>query len=281
MATWIKKNYGDANEIVLLSCGDLSSAQNLVNKLGGSKRVTAWEDAVEVFENGRINGAGDCRKLSPGGVANSDGTFGTKLLDADVPKGKAGESLSGNKVTLGGRGGRISSFAAKSFSDRLQAIKDAWNAVYPKIFIERGMLEDVLREYRYLRDLGWQHTLDFADNFKAIDFFKTETAIVEGAQEIIASQVVSVKTTTTKDVFAWLRQDAVKKNIANLEGGATKGGIRWVEKTIKYDNTVPEIHIYMPKANLSLELQKTWYLELNKIPTIKFELHAIEDFMTY
>lgn len=100
---------------------------------------------------------------------------------------------------------------------------------------------------------------------------------MEGAQNIIATSVVSVKTTTTKDVFAWLRQSAVDKNIINLREGGS--GILWAKKTIKYIDVTPEIHICMPKENITQSLRDTWFIELNKKQGVKFEIFAIVEYM--
>ena len=72
----------------------------------------------------------------------------------------------------------MSSFLTKSLTERLQIIKNAWTASYPKIFIERSMLEDYMRIYMYKAELGWQHTLDNASNFPAADFIQIGRAHV-------------------------------------------------------------------------------------------------------
>lgn len=41
-----------------------------------------------------------------------------------------------------------------------------------------------------------------------------------------------------------------------------------------------EIHIYMPKANITEALKNTWMNKLNTVnPKIKFEIKALEDFV--
>jgi hypothetical protein len=41
-----------------------------------------------------------------------------------------------------------------------------------------------------------------------------------------------------------------------------------------------EIHIYMPKANITPELIATWRNKLSTVsPNIKFEIKALEDFI--
>src|SRR5690606_28466724 len=96
-----------------------------------------------------------------------------------------------------------------------------------------------------------------------------------------AKTAVSMKTTTTKSVDDWLNTNAVKSNIDNLKsavGSAADKGITWNGKTIFYNKA--EIHIYMPKENLTQALKTEW---LNKLstehPTIKFEINSLEDFV--
>lgn len=93
LAYWLIKNNLKNKNIVLLSCSDLNSAQNLVNKLGGTSKVTAWEGAVTVFENGAIRGEGVCKEFSPGNISKT-------LSESEIPKGTAGIE-SGEKVVLG------------------------------------------------------------------------------------------------------------------------------------------------------------------------------------
>ncbi|MFT3681951.1 MAG: fibronectin type III domain-containing protein [Ferruginibacter sp.] len=261
----------NVSEVVLLSCADINTAQHLVNKLPDGKTVTAWEGAVEVYENGVIRSEGSaCKKFSKNGEP-------VPLLGNEIPAGANNGTPSGNYVVLGGRKGRVSNFAAKSYQDRLTALQNAWAALYPKIFIERSFLEDVMREYRYTVVEGWNHTLDIASNFLAIDFYKGIEDVT--GTFIEASKVVSMKTTTTKNVFEWLKSPANASNIQNLIGGM-ETGIKWAKKTISYTEGMAEIHIYMPKNNLTSALREEWFAELNKIKEIKFELHAIEDYMT-
>ncbi len=96
LASWLTKKGLQNKNIVLLSCSDLSTAQNLANKLGGTSKVTAWEGAVSVFENGTIKGEGVCKEFSPNNVNRV-------VPDVEIPKGtNAGET--GNKVKLGLQG---------------------------------------------------------------------------------------------------------------------------------------------------------------------------------
>ena len=44
--------------------------------------------------------------------------------------------------------------------------------------------------------------------------------------------------------------------------------------------TNAEIHIYMPKANITESLKTTWLNKLNTVaPNINFEIKALEDFV--
>lgn len=93
LAYWLMKNNLKNKNIVLLSCSDLTAAQNLVNKLGGTSKVTAWEGAVTVFENGVIKGEGACKEFSPGNISKT-------LSESEIPRGTVGVE-SGEKVVLG------------------------------------------------------------------------------------------------------------------------------------------------------------------------------------
>lgn len=101
LSTWIKKNNPSATNIVLLSCSDFNSAQNLANKLG-DKKVIAWEGDVTVFESGAIQGEGRCREFSKSFDRNS---FNFKELSGEtVPAGLANAEKAGPSVSLGRRG---------------------------------------------------------------------------------------------------------------------------------------------------------------------------------
>ncbi|MBY0347803.1 MAG: hypothetical protein K2W79_06040 [Hydrotalea flava] len=98
LATWIQKNYPTANDIVLLSCSDFNSAQNLANKLGNGKTVTAWEGLVKVYESGAIEGSGKCKKFS-----RTDSRYTqnfVEIQESNIPVGKVGAEKSGPSVTL-------------------------------------------------------------------------------------------------------------------------------------------------------------------------------------
>lgn len=152
-------------------------------------------------------------------------------------------------------------------------IADSWKKYYPEIFIERSWFEDAMGYYRYTPNNGWSHTIYIADNFKAVDFYKK---VGEVGNNIFAETVVSMKTTTTKSVEDWLKTKAINKNITDLRKGLNDG-IDWAGKRIQYNKA--EIHIYVPKGNLT-EIKAKWLKILNeKYPEIKFEINTIEHFV--
>ncbi|MBL6445815.1 hypothetical protein JMN32_05825, partial [Fulvivirga sp. 29W222] len=154
-------------------------------------------------------------------------------------------------------------------------IKKAWEASYPQIFFERKLFEDIMGHYRYPKGSGWGHTSDIASNFKAIDFYEDFTQI---GNKVYAETAVSMKTTTTKSVDSWLASNPVKNNIDNLRAGLGDEGILWNGTTIYYNKI--EIHIYMPKSNITPEITTEWINKLNiERPGINFQINALEDFV--
>jgi hypothetical protein len=93
LAKWIGEQGIDAKkQIVLLSCGDLTTAQHLSNKLGRS--VVSNDGWVKVYENGVIEGENSFRKLTPNGNA----------VDAPIVKiGKAEATAGEDVVRLGNK----------------------------------------------------------------------------------------------------------------------------------------------------------------------------------
>ncbi|MEN9610693.1 MAG: hypothetical protein RLZZ628_1507, partial [Bacteroidota bacterium] len=81
----------EGKDIVLLSCSNGTSAQNLANKLGGNRKVIAWEGEVKVFKNGRIEGAGTCKEFRAGPV----------VQNTTPPIGKPNMPAIGEFVALG------------------------------------------------------------------------------------------------------------------------------------------------------------------------------------
>lgn len=139
----------------------------------------------------------------------------------------------------------------------------------------RSFFEDIMGQYRYLKSEGWFHTGDISQYFKGVDFYKGTTV----GNQILAETAVSMKTTITTNVDTWLASAPIKKNIAFLEEGldATRGILSNGKKMI-INNA--EIHIYMPKANITPELVTTWMNKLSTAnPEIKFEIKALEDFI--
>jgi hypothetical protein len=97
LAKYISNNPSfDGKDIVLLSCSDATSAQNLANKLGNNRKVIAWEGEVEVFENGYIKGKGACKEFS----RSTNGQPNTRTLTtAETPKGSGNQNIN-NSVLL-------------------------------------------------------------------------------------------------------------------------------------------------------------------------------------
>ncbi|WP_164121792.1 hypothetical protein [Sphingobacterium sp. xlx-130] len=172
----------------------------------------------------------------------------------------------------------LSEFITKPLDENLSLIAKSWEKYYPEIFIERSWFEDAMGYYRYTPKDGWSHTAYIADNFKAIDFYKKTGEV---GNNIFAETVVSMKTTTTKNVEDWLKTNSIKNNISNLQnsiGGGLNKGITWNGKNIQYNRA--EVHIYMRKENITLELESSWLNKLKKeYPNISFEINALENFV--
>ncbi|MBJ2124825.1 fibronectin type III domain-containing protein [Flavobacterium sp. IB48] len=169
----------------------------------------------------------------------------------------------------------LADFTKKTLSEKLEIIANSWKKGYPDIFKERRFFEDLMGEYRYTKASGWEHTADISDNFKAVDFYKGTSL----ENNIFAETAVSMKTTISKDVDSWLASAPVKKNIEFLEEGLDPAkGIVSNGKTLVAKKV--EIHIYMPKDNITDELRKKWMKKLKlENPKIEFEIKAIEDFV--
>ena len=172
---------------------------------------------------------------------------------------------------------RIASFTSKTLDDKLKEIADAWKKFYPEVFAEREFFEDLMSFYRYKATEGWKRTLEIAKNFKAVDFYKGKSI----GNQILAETAISMKTTKAKDVRQWLNSADIKKNIAFLKDGLNK--LKGIDsnKHKMFINSA-EIHIYMPKENITDDLLKTWEKELSKKTGetgIKFEIRTLEDFV--
>jgi len=187
--------------------------------------------------------------------------------------GKAGEKAKDlNEIEK-----RIAIFTSKTLDERLKEIDDAWKKYYPKHFAEREFFEDLMSFYRYKATEGWKRTLEIARNFKAVDFYKGKSI----GNQILAETAISMKTTKVKDVRQWLNSADIKKNIAFLKDGLNK--LKGIDsnKHKMFINSA-EIHIYMPKENITDDLLKTWEKELSKKTGetgIKFEIRTLEDFV--
>ena len=187
--------------------------------------------------------------------------------------GKAGEKAKDlNEIEK-----RIAIFTSKTLDERLKEIDDAWKKYYPKHFAEREFFEDLMSFYRYKATEGWKRTLEIAKNFKAVDFYKGKSI----GNQILAETAISMKTTKVKDVRQWLNSADIKKNIAFLKDGLNE--LKGIDsnKHKMFINSA-EIHIYMPKENITDDLLKTWEKELSKKTGetgIKFEIRTLEDFV--
>lgn len=143
------------------------------------------------------------------------------------------------------------------------------------MFEGRTLFEDIMGYYRYRKADGWEHTGDISEFFKGVDFYKGNAV----GDQIFANTAVSMKTTITANVDTWLASAPVKKNIGFLEEGLKEGnGLFSNGKFMKITNA--EIHIYMPKANITETLKTNWMKKLHMVnPKIKFEIKALEDFI--
>ena len=172
----------------------------------------------------------------------------------------------------------LEDFAAKTLPEKIEDISNLWKTKRPlnDMFEGRHIFEDIMGEYRYRKTEGWAHTADIADNFKAVDFYKDFTEI---GDEIFAGTAVSMKTTVSTDVNAWLNSKPIQDNIRFLKEGLSKDGFRSNNKRMKITENA-EIHIYMPKDNATITLQTEWMTKLNATePQIKFEIHTLEEYL--
>ena len=169
--------------------------------------------------------------------------------------------------------------AILSFLFGVSLLSGALTAPLSNMFEGRHIFESIMGAYRYRKADGWAHTADIADNFKGVDFYKD---FVEDGDDILVQTAVSMKTTITKDVKAWLASEPIKKNIQFLSDGManTTEGLTSNNKFMFI--TSAEIHIYMPKDNLTNDLFDTWHKELLNVTNatgIKFEIRKLEDFL--
>ena len=89
-----------------------------------------------------------------------------------------------------------------------------------------------------------------------------------------------MKTTIKTNVDEWLKYQSIKDNIRFLKEGLAPSGLLDLNNSLKMFMSNAEIHIYMPKANITEALKTSWMNKLNTIdPKIKFEIKALEDFI--
>lgn len=89
-----------------------------------------------------------------------------------------------------------------------------------------------------------------------------------------------MKTTIKTNVDEWLKYQSIKDNIRFLKEGLAPSGLLDPNNSLKMFMSNAEIHIYMPKANITEALKTSWMNKLNTIdPKIKFEIKALEDFI--
>jgi hypothetical protein len=185
------------------------------------------------------------------------------------------------RVSAGGNVARgaddVATFINKSLAQKLDDIDNIWKTKYPiqEMLEGRSFFEDIMGQYRYTKSSGWAHTSDIADNFKGVDFYMGTAQ----RNQIFAESAISMKTTITTNVDNWLASEPIKKNIEFLTDGLnpTKG-LQSNSKLMFIQNA--EIHIYMPKENITDALTSIWLNKLNTVnPKIKFEIKSLEDFV--
>ena len=185
------------------------------------------------------------------------------------------ERVINTKTVVAKGGDELLSFMSKSLSQKLEDIANLWKTTYPELFESRSFFEKIMREYRYTKAAGWEHTADIASNFKGVDFYK---GVTQG-EKIYAETAVSMKTTVTTDVNAWLNSKPIKDNIDFIKQGLNPIEGLESSKKIMFINKA-EIHIYMPKENITPQLKAEWLNKLNTIDSkIKFEIDALENFV--
>jgi hypothetical protein len=169
----------------------------------------------------------------------------------------------------------LAKFVKKTLEEKLDDIKNIWEAKYPILFESRTFFEDIMGEYRYMKSDGWAHTADISTNFKGVDFYK---GVTQG-ENIYAETAVSMKTTVTTDVDVWLKSKPIQDNLKFLEQGLNPIEGLESNKKIMFIKSA-EIHIYMPKENITPQLKAEWLDKLNTVDSkIKFGINNLEDFV--
>jgi hypothetical protein len=168
-------------------------------------------------------------------------------------------------------------FMNKTTAEKLDDIARLWDVKSPvnEMLDDRVFFEKLMGEYRYTKSGGWSHTGDIAPNFTGVDFYQ---GIIQGS-DIIAETAVSMKTTTATNVRTWFNSTAIKNNVSHLRDGLSPDGITSNSRTMRITESA-EIHIYMPKDNITPALRQEWvdFLTVNA-PDIKFEIQSLETFV--
>ena len=224
--------------------------------------------------------SGERSHLGTSGVGNAIATVvaGTAIIK-ELPEiaDKLGDAV--KKVKKISK--TLDDFIAKTLPEKLDDIKDIWKTKYPlpDMFEGRTLFEDIMGNYRYKKANGWAHTADIADNFKGVDFYKD---YFELNNVISTKTAISMKTTITKDVNAWLNSAPIKKNLEFLEEGLGEGFLS-NGKRMKITEKA-SIDIYMPKENITPELLQNWKTKLMEVSSkyddkIEFEIKSLEDYI--
>lgn len=130
----------------------------------------------------------------------------------------------------------------------------------------------------YTRAGGWFPTSAISKYFKGVDFYKGKIVVVNQMNQIIADLAVSVKTTTVADVNKWLNSGPIQKNITFPRQGLGPSGLPSNGYTMNIKRA--EIHIYMPKQNLTPQLIMAWTTTLSpKHPDISFFIYSMEQYI--
>jgi hypothetical protein len=98
LAKWIADNRRyDTLTLVLLSCSDMTSTQLLANQLvhydttatprRNIRKIIGWDNEVELYENGYVDGYGVCRMFSPQLVGTKQPPTPSILADVIAPHG--------------------------------------------------------------------------------------------------------------------------------------------------------------------------------------------------
>ena len=241
--------------------------------VGTGNSSEEWEKAQKSKDNGEKS------HLATRGVGNTVITLisGVAIVK-ELPEiaDKLGDAIKkAKKISK-----NLDGFIVKSLPEKLEDIQNIWKTKYPinEMFEGRTIFEDIMGHYRYKKADGWAHTSDIADNFKGVDFYKD---FFELDNVISTKKAVSMKTTKVKDVKQWLISENIKKNIRFLKETFKPEGLQSNGKILKVTESA-EIHIYMPRENITDDLLKTWQKELSKKTRetgIKFEIRALEDFI--